>query len=126
LALSSPGEANRLSILIDVPALQVHQDTAIPLAFLTTELVELAMTLDAGAAVRISVLKDAEPDRACLIMTSPALHQSERLEALLGKRYGRVLEGLSRQLRSPLGRDEAAGSFTVCFPIVAAAPETEK
>jgi two-component system, sensor histidine kinase PdtaS len=118
LRATAPGEANRLAILIDVPAVHVGQDTAIPIAFLTTELVELAMTIDPGAAIRISVLRTPEPERAWLIVGSPALRDGERLSALLTARYGRVLEGLSRQLRSPLERDLPGGSFKVSFPVI--------
>jgi two-component sensor histidine kinase len=120
LRATAPGEAARLAILIDAPAVHVGQDTAIPIAFLTTELVELAMALDPAASIRISVLRQPEPGRACLIIGSPALAEGPRLEALLAERYGRVLEGLSRQLRSPLERDKPAGSFQVCFPLIVA------
>jgi two-component sensor histidine kinase len=122
LRATAPGEANRLAILIDVPHVHVGQDTAIPLAFLTTELIELAMTIDASASVRVSVVRQDEPGRACLVVGSPALHDGPRLRELLAERYGRVLEGLSRQLRSPLEREPEAGSFKVCFPL---APEPE-
>jgi len=118
LRATAPGEASRLAILVDLPSVHVSQDTAIPIAFLTTELVELAMTLDPAASIRMSVLRQPEPDRACLVVASPSLGGGERLSALLAERYGRVLEGLSRQLRSPLDRDNDAGSFKVCFPII--------
>jgi two-component sensor histidine kinase len=120
LRATAPGEANRLAILIDVPPVHVGQDTAIPLAFLATELIELAMTIDPAASIRVSVLRQPEPDRACLVVGSAALCDSKRLRELLAERYGRVLEGLSRQLRSPLEREPEAGSFKVGFPL---APE---
>jgi two-component sensor histidine kinase len=120
LRATAPGDANRLAILIDVPNVHVGQDTAIPLAFLTTELIELAMTIDPAASIRVSVVRRDEPDRACLVVGSPALCEGPRLRELLAERYGRVLEGLSRQLRSPLDREPKAGSFKVCFPL---APE---
>lgn len=118
LRATAPGEANRLAILIDVPPVYVGQDTAIPLAFLATELIELAMTIDPSASIRVSVLRQPEPDCACLLVGSAALQDSERLRKLLAGRYGRVLEGLSRQLRNPLEREPEAGSFKVCFPLV--------
>ena len=117
LRATAPGEANRLAILIDVPPVYVGQDTAIPVAFLTTELIELAMTVDPAASIRVSVLRQAEADRACLVVGSPALQDSDELQRLLAGRYGRVLEGLARQLRNPLERDPE-GSFKVCFPLV--------
>ncbi|HEU4968221.1 MAG TPA: sensor histidine kinase [Sphingomonas sp.] len=117
LRATAPGEANRLAILIDVPAVYVGQDTAIPLAFLTTELIELAMTIDPSASIRVSVVRQGDPDRACLLVGSPALQDSDALRSLLAGRYGRVLEGLARQLRNPFER-EPAGAFKVCFPLV--------
>lgn len=126
LRATAPGDANRLSILIDVPAVQVGQDTAIPIAFLTTELVELAMTVDPAAVIRVSVVWPHEDDRACLVIASPALRQGDQVADLLSDRYGRVLEGLSRQLRSALGRDGPAGSYTVCFPIVTETTDDSK
>lgn len=117
LRATAPGESSRLAILIDVPALYVGQDTAIPLAFLITELIELAMGIDPSASIRLSVVPQKEPGRACLIVGSAALRDSARLRELLTERYGRVLEGLSRQLRNPLEREPEAGSFKVCFPL---------
>lgn len=126
LRATAPGEASRLSILIDVPAVHVGQDTAIPLAFLVTELVELAMTQDASASLRVSVLRQGEPDRACLVVGSAALIDTAALSSLVASRYGRILEGLSRQLRSPLERDPSAGSYKVCFPTIPEDAEGQK
>jgi two-component sensor histidine kinase len=117
LRATAPGEANRLSILIDVPPAYVGQDTAIPLAFLATELIELAMTVDPAASIRVSVIRQDAEDRACLAVGSAALKDSDQLGRLLAGRYGRVLEGLARQLRSPFERDPD-GAFRVCFPLV--------
>ena len=118
LRATAPGEATRLAVLIDVPPVHVGQDTAIPIAFLTTELIELAMTIDPSATIRVSVTRQPQPDRACLTVGSPALGDAPRLLELLADRYGRVLEGLARQLRSQLDRDGANGTFKVCFPLV--------
>lgn len=124
LRATATSETSRLSMLIDIPSLHVSQDTAIPIAFLTTELVELAMTIDPGATVRLSVQELEEPARACLIIDSEALRETPRLHDLLAERYGRVVEGLSRQLRSPIERDAKAGTFSICFSTAdPAAPE---
>ena len=120
LRATAAGEASRLAILIDVPSVHVGQDTAIPIAFLTTELIELAMTIDASAAIRVSVIPLPQEGRACLVVGSAALHDTARLDELVADRYGRVIEGLSRQLRSSLDRDAEAGTFRVCFAL---APE---
>ena len=62
-------------------------------------------------------------DRACLLIGSPALIDTPGLSTSVASRYGRILEGLSRQLRNPLERDGVAGTFKVCFPIVPDAAE---
>jgi signal transduction histidine kinase len=127
LRATAPGEASRLAILIDVPNVHVTQDTAIPLAFLATELVELAMSIQPSAAIRVCVLPQDTPDRGCLVVSSPALRDSAVAGEQISARYGRVIEGLSRQLRSALNRDGETGSYEICFPIVPdAGPTTEK
>lgn len=123
LRATAAGESSRLSILIDIPNLHVSQDVAIPIAFLATELIELAMTIDPHAAIRLSALEPGDGARARLIVGSAALRDTPRLKALLADRYGRVVEGLSRQLRSSVDRDAEAGTFSVGFP-VADLPET--
>ncbi len=126
LRATAQDEAARLAILIDVPNLYVTQDTAIALAFMTTELVELAMTIEPAAAIHASVLATPDEMRACLKVQSHALRDAPRVQELLDGRYGRVLEGLARQLRHPLGRDTEAGSYQICFPIVPNVDDDEK
>lgn len=126
LRATAPGEASKLAILIDVPSLYVGQDTAIPLAFIITELVELAMSIDPAASIRIEVTPHDDPGRGCLTVCADALRTSPALTARLDERYGRVLDGLARQLRSTLQRDEEEGCFTVCFAILAIDPAAEK
>jgi hypothetical protein len=111
---------------MDVPSDYVGQDTAIPLAFLLTELIELAMGIDPAASLRVSVVLGPEPGRATLAIGSPALRDGPELQRLMSERYGRVLEGLSRQLRSKLERDPDAGTFRLGFPLFSAASEGAK
>lgn len=118
LRATAPAESARLAILMDVPSLYVGQDTAIPLAFLLTELIELAMGTDQSAAIRVLVVQEPAPDRANLEIGSAALRDSDQLRRLMDERYGRVLEGLSRQLRSKLERDLDEGIFRLSFPVI--------
>ncbi|QHL89607.1 histidine kinase [Sphingomonas changnyeongensis] len=106
------------AIRIGVPSLFVAQDTAIPLAFLLTELIELAMTIDPAASIDIEIAALDTPGRARLTLVSPALVDGELIAQLLAERYGRVLEGLSRQLRTPLQRDGETGRFAVDFALL--------
>jgi two-component system, sensor histidine kinase PdtaS len=91
----------------------ISQDNAVALAFLVTELVELSITTDNGAAIGIAVDPAATPDKARLSVTSSAL------SAPPGGRYARVIEGLARQLRAPLDHDAAQGRFAIEFGVFA-------
>jgi len=95
------------------PALKVSQDVAVPIAFLVTELTELSMAIDRSAALTIAMTPLADPARATLSIESRALQSSEQLNALLGARYGRIVDGLARQLRVPMMFDGTAGRYAV-------------
>ncbi|SCW87994.1 Two-component sensor histidine kinase, contains HisKA and HATPase domains [Sphingobium faniae] len=110
----APIEARRFAIQIDSDHLHISQDVAVPIAFLLTEMVELAMLSDPHAAMRISVhAKAGSKDRARLEIRSPALRASPDMTVRLDERYGRILTGLSRQLRSPLEHDAATGLYAI-------------
>jgi two-component sensor histidine kinase len=117
---TAPHEARRFGIQIDSDDdLHISQDVAVPVAFLVTELVELAMLSDPRATMRISVHLEADRnDRALLQMASPALRAGPEMTLLLNERYGRVLTGLSRQLRSPLDHDAEAGRYSIAISVI--------
>lgn len=106
-----------MGIVVDVEPLAVNQDVAVAVAFLITEAIELAMADDAAAKVRVSVNR-VEPARATLRISSPALIEGDTLREGLASRYGRVLEGLSRQLRSKLHHDPLVGAFEISIAVV--------
>ena len=90
-----------------------------PIAFLVTEAVELAMACDREAQIRVSLKPVAgQSDRAVLRIVSPALIASDALLSKLGQRYGRVMEGLSRQLRAPLDYDALLGEYAITVAIL--------
>ncbi len=112
-------EGSRLSIALDLDPFYVGQDVAVPIAFLVTEAVELALADDAQAEIRISLKPDGEhDDRAILRVSSTALIPSAALSARLEQRYGRVMEGLSRQLRAPLQYDPENGAYAITIPVI--------
>ncbi|MBX9731145.1 MAG: histidine kinase, partial [Sphingomonas sp.] len=102
-------DSTGLSILLDLDSYLSTQDVATAVAFLLTEVIELAMMAHHDPALRIS-LKPATDAvetgstvgsaRALLRISSPALVDTPKLQTELSERYGRVIEGLSRQLRS--------------------------
>ncbi|WP_019516142.1 sensor histidine kinase [Sphingomonas sp. Mn802worker] len=106
-------EHMHIGIGLEIDPLYVTQDVAVPVAFLITELVELAMTCDAAAQLRITLRAAPEPDRALLRISSRALIDNDCLRDGLKNRFGRVIEGLTRQLRSTLQHDPMTGVYEV-------------
>lgn len=116
---TAPTEARRFGIQIDSDNLHISQDVAVPIAFLLTELVELAMLSAPRTAMQISVqLEPDRDDRAVLRVSSPALRGSEEMNERIDDRYGRVLTGLSRQLRAPLEHDPVIGDYSIAITVI--------
>ncbi|WP_334000015.1 hypothetical protein [Sphingomonas aurantiaca] len=105
-----------LGITLDIDPYLVNQDVAVAIAFLATETIESAMSCDPAAQIRIVVKPADTPDRALLRVVSRALVESDALREA-ATRYGRVMEGLSRQLRSPLHHDPLVGAYEIAFAI---------
>lgn len=107
-------DSSRLGITLEIDPYLANQDVAIAIAFLITEIVELAMGSGPVTQLRISV-KPAEKsdDRAVLRVSSPSLVESDTLRGNIAERYGRVIEGLSRQLRSRLHHDPLVGAYEI-------------
>jgi two-component sensor histidine kinase len=111
-------EGARVGIVLDIDDVHVTQDVAVAVAFLVTELVELAMTCDPQAQLRISLKPVAgDPPRALLRLSSRALTDSDALRDGLQNRYGRVIEGLTRQLRSSLQHDPLTGAYEIAIAV---------
>lgn len=114
---TAPRGSERMGITLEVMPFLVNQDTATAIAFLVTEAVELAMACDPVAKVRISVREADGADRAVIRISSPALIACDALEASVELRYGRIMQGLSRQLRSTLHHDAEQGAYEIAVPI---------
>ncbi|MEG3178116.1 histidine kinase dimerization/phosphoacceptor domain -containing protein [Sphingomonas sp. RB3P16] len=106
-----------IGIQLDIAPYLANQDVAIAIAFLLTEIVELAMTVNPTAQLRISVAAGETPERATLRINSPALIDDDRMRVLVAERYGRVIEGLSRQLRSKLHYDPMVGAYEIAVAV---------
>jgi two-component sensor histidine kinase len=96
-----------------------NQDVAVSIAFLLVEVIETAMLRLPGTAIAITLeAVPDKPDRARLIVRSPAL---DRDAARIDQRFElfeRVIGGLSRQLRAPLDRDDAEGLLAIEIAVV--------
>jgi two-component sensor histidine kinase len=115
---SAGREVRAPSLMLDVEAAQVNQDVAVSVAFLVTELVELAMIRVPGAAVSIALHAEKDGARAKLSVTSSALRRDAAPIDTVFERGERVVTGLARQLRSALDQDGERGAFTIVFPIL--------
>ena len=111
-------ESTQLRIQLDVDPYLVTQDVAVAVAFIITELIELALTCDPSAQLRVSVKGSSDPTRATMRVSSRALVESPALRDGLAARFGRVIEGLSRQLRAPMHHDPLAGAYEITVAIL--------
>jgi len=111
LRATAPEDAS-IGIVLDVDPWLVSQDNAVAIAFLITEIAELAMNVSASAQIHIAMKAHPEDaGQAMLRISSPALADSPAFLNLYDNRYGRVIAGLVRQLRSRLEHDATAGAF---------------
>ncbi|WP_310103999.1 histidine kinase dimerization/phosphoacceptor domain -containing protein [Sphingomonas sp. BE138] len=110
-------EGTRVGIVLDIDPYYVTQDVAVAVAFLVTELVELAMTCASETQVSMTLKPLDDPQRALLRLTSRALVDTDHLRDGLKHRYGRVIEGLTRQLRSTLQHDPLSGAYEIAIAV---------
>ena len=118
LRATAPPESQAMGITLEVTPFLVTQDTALPIAFLLTEIIELAMTCDPRARLVIGARAGEDDGRAILRVSSPALIETPTLTGLIEVRYGRVLTGLSRQLRAQLHHDPLQGSYEISVAVL--------
>ena len=101
-------------ITLHLGLFHTNQDVAVSVAFLLVEVIETAMTRVPGTTIAITLeAVPDKPDRARLEVRSPAL---DREAAPIDPRFElfeRVIGGLSRQLRSPLEREDAEGLLAI-------------
>lgn len=115
LRANAPVAAAAMPILLDVEPLYAHQDVAVPVAFIVTELVEWSMLRHPREPVTIR-LSSGVVGRAALQIGSMALRSGADEEGdgdQDHERVERVLFGLSRQLRATAARNEEAGTFGI-------------
>lgn len=90
------------------------QDVALPVAFLLTELIEVALGHYADAIVRISITGGSN-DGTRLAISSSVFAQPACDAALTSGYIARVLSGLSRQLRAEVTRSEDRTGFMLAL-----------
>jgi two-component sensor histidine kinase len=116
---ASASDAERMMpIEIDAERVSTTQDVAVAIAFLITEIVEYAMLQGSSKPVEIS-LRRSSPLTGKLSIASTVLlapdGDGDEVVPPERKQFERIIEGLARQLRSPLERK--LGRYSVDLPL---------
>lgn len=114
LRSSAPVEARGMRIELDLDAPSTTQDVAVASAFLVTEIVEFAMLRHPGDNIEISLRREDELTATLAISSSVLIPDSDP-DDLAKQQFERIVEGLARQLRSPL--DRKLGRYAVTLPV---------
>ena len=120
LRATAPPEAAHLAITLDLATCYADQDVAVPIAFLITEIVEIAIicTPTDRIAIELAPVPDV-PRRALLTIGCRGLSSEECCRHPSFDRFTRICDGLARQLRAKLERDLDAGTFAIEITILA-------
>jgi len=89
----------------------VSQDTAVPVAFLITELLNLAAQRVAPAVIEATVSAQSDGNHATLTIVSEAFCQGDGPK--IGDPSTRIIQGMARQLRSPLNYEPDTGRYSI-------------
>ncbi len=104
-----------VTIHCNVERLFVAQDTAVPLAFLITELVSCAARMSAPRPLVADVQATRDDQNAVLCITAPCFKGDNVLDPGRADPASRIIHGMARQLRTPLLHDGEAGSYRISF-----------
>jgi hypothetical protein len=100
-----------MAINLDIEPFYATQDVAVSVAFLLTEIVELAMYC--GADPVTIALRKGSPSKALLSIESASLKAGAPCDDNRFERFDRIVTGLARQLRSTIDRDTEAGRYAI-------------
>lgn len=119
LKISAHVQSGRnIEIAVDCDDVKLHQDVATAIAFMTAELADLVIALDPAGHFAISLIRlEDDPDCARFSLIAPIFRQDGTQEPEPFRLYERVLTGLARQLRTPLGHDAAHGEYYINIPL---------
>ncbi len=107
-----------LDFSVECDDILLHHDVAAPVAFMTAELADLAISQGAARVLHISLKSlDTDKTKACLILQLPPQHDVSAASQRSAELCSRVLGGLARQLRTPLEHDADAGRYSVLIPV---------
>jgi len=110
-------EGASISIVADIERIYVGQDTAVPLAFLITELVTAAARLADGSAVSVRVGARSTGNRASLSVEAPSFRAEDVFIMGSTDPSARIVQGMARQMRTKLAHDAERGAYSIDFPV---------
>jgi len=114
LRSSAPVEARGMRIELELDAPSTTQDVAVASAFLATEIVEFAMLRHPNDTIEISLRREGELTATLAISSSVLIPEGDP-DDVAKQQFERIVEGLARQLRSPL--DRKLGRYAVTLPV---------
>lgn len=114
LRSSAPNEARGIRFDLELDAPSTTQDVAVAAAFLITEIVEFAMLRKPADSIEISLRRDNDLAATLAISSSILVPESDP-DDVAKIQFERIVEGLARQLRSPL--DRKLGRYAVTLPV---------
>ncbi len=109
-------EGTQVALTPDVERFRVPQDTAVPLAFLVTELVTAAARLAAGTAMAVRVMARSDAGRGKLVIEAVSFRGVDTFAPGHTDPTARIAQGMARQMRTRLVHDAERGSYEVEFP----------
>lgn len=118
LRATASGDAAVMTIRLELMPAITSQDTAVPVAFLITEAAEMTMYCDPAGGLTIRVSPADQPGRALLELIAPGLAHEVCHKHAAFSRFQRVAEGLARQLRAPLHRNESEGRLAIAIAVI--------
>jgi two-component sensor histidine kinase len=121
LRATAPRSAAGMAIRLDLEPFYATQDVAVSIAFLVTEIAEFAM-LCGASSVAISLTDDGRYGSAAMIIESESLRADVACPQDLSDRFERIVIGLSRQLRTAIGRDPDAGRYSLDIAVLEKGP----
>ena len=113
LRASAPEPARGLAIELDVEHASTTQDAAVAVAFLVTEVVEYSMLDEVPAPIDIFLRRTSELTARLTLVSRSLLEDPD--PGVERRQFDRIVEGLARQLRSPL--DHKLGRYCVDLPV---------
>ena len=110
---ASEGVTPHLRCTVD--RIVVGQDTAVPVAFLITELVSLAARLSSPKPAEVSVMATAVNGRATLTIKAPIFCDDALITP--ADPAVRIIHGMARQMRAPLAHDPHTCTYRIEFAV---------